>query len=732
MTERPTSIADSYAAAVNTPLPQGDRDLLEPPQPGFLSGLSTPAQRDSYAASNPDNNAFLPREDSSAQLRGEKGGEVATRSPAKKSRRLLWLGVAALLLVVVVLVVVLPVYFRVVRPRQNSDNSTAAPSTPEDETPGDETPGAEEPNTPERVVTGGDGSIVTTEDGTEFTYTNPFGGYWYHDPNDPFNNGARANSWSPPLNQTWRWGRDRVYGVNLGGWFVLEPFISPALFQKYPGSRDEWSLSINMAADTSPGGGLRQLEEHYNTFITEQDFAEIAGAGLNWIRLPIPFWAVEKYPDEPYLDRVCWQYILRAIEWARKYGLRVNIDLHTIPGSQSGYNHSGKGGSINFLNGVMGYANAQRAMEYIRVLAQFFAQPQYNEIVGMFGIMNEPVLGVIGRGTLSSFYLEIHDMIRGITGIGEGNGFYISYHDGFGGMSSWSDFLVGADRIALDTHPYFAFDGTPATEPIATGTGEGAGGIWPQRACERWASSINGSRTGFGVTTAGEFSNGFNDCALFLTGVGGSQNYGGDCSFWEDSSQWDEETKAGLHRFTLASMDALQDFFFWTWKIGNSTAGRVQAPLWSYQLGLREGWMPTDPRTSIGVCASYGVSGSIFDGEFQPWQTGGVGAGTIAAASTAAFPWPPPSIANAGPATLLPSYTPTGVVQTLPPITFAVTPTPSVDVGDGWFNDADTAGAPTPIAGCTYPDQWDAVDAAIPPLCTGDGAAASEITPAPI
>ena len=54
--------------------------------------------------------------------------------------------------------------------------------------------------------------------------------------------------------------------VNLGGWFVLEPFISPALFQKYPDAIDEWSLSELMAADTA-SGGLGQLEDHYKTFI---------------------------------------------------------------------------------------------------------------------------------------------------------------------------------------------------------------------------------------------------------------------------------------------------------------------------------------------------------------------------------------------------------------------------------------------------------------------------------
>jgi hypothetical protein len=54
--------------------------------------------------------------------------------------------------------------------------------------------------------------------------------------------------------------------VNLGGLFVLEPFISPALFQKYPGTVDEWTLSQQMAADTA-SGGLNQLEDHYKTFI---------------------------------------------------------------------------------------------------------------------------------------------------------------------------------------------------------------------------------------------------------------------------------------------------------------------------------------------------------------------------------------------------------------------------------------------------------------------------------
>jgi glucan 1,3-beta-glucosidase len=54
--------------------------------------------------------------------------------------------------------------------------------------------------------------------------------------------------------------------VNLGGWLVLEPFITPDIFQRYPSATDEFTLSQLMAADTV-NGGLAQLEAHYHTFI---------------------------------------------------------------------------------------------------------------------------------------------------------------------------------------------------------------------------------------------------------------------------------------------------------------------------------------------------------------------------------------------------------------------------------------------------------------------------------
>jgi glucan 1,3-beta-glucosidase len=366
----------------------------------------------------------------------------------------------------------------------------------------------------------------------------------------------------------------------------------------------------------------------------------------------------------------------------------------------------------------MGLANAQRTLEYLRVFTEFFSQPQYSDVVVIFGVMNEALVGTIGKSQMTSFYLKAHDMIREITGTGAGKGPYISIHDGFQGISSWSNFLSGSDRIVLDSHPYFAFDGGNTEDSIDTSTNpDTAGGDWPAKACSRWASTMNTSRKTFGVTIAGEFSGAINDCGTFLKGTTQTSS-AGNCNDWEDTSKWDAATVAGVKQLIMAQMDAFGDYFFWTWKVGNtSTHNRVESPLWSYQLGLQGGWIPLDPRTAVGKCASVGETGMKFDGTFESWQTGGAGAGTISGSSS--WPWPPATISNANvPATDLPVYTLTGSIVSLPaPTKTGSTPT-TISLGNGWFNPRDTASAPAEVSGCTYPNAWDAEDVDVPsPNC---------------
>ena len=49
---------------------------------------------------------------------------------------------------------------------------------------------------------------------------------------------------------------------------------------------------------------------------------------------------------------------------------------------------------------MMGVANAQRTLGYIRVLTEFISQNEYQDVVQMFGVLNEPLLTSIGRNQL--------------------------------------------------------------------------------------------------------------------------------------------------------------------------------------------------------------------------------------------------------------------------------------------------------------------------------------------
>lgn len=54
------------------------------------------------------------------------------------------------------------------------------------------------------------------------------------------------------------------------------------------------------------------------------------------MRIPIGYWAYEVASGEPYIQGQ-HEYLLKAIGWAGKHGLKVIIDLHGVPGSQNGY-----------------------------------------------------------------------------------------------------------------------------------------------------------------------------------------------------------------------------------------------------------------------------------------------------------------------------------------------------------------------------------------------------------
>ena len=134
--------------------------------------------------------------------------EAAYAAPASRSRRKCILILAA---IVAVIVIAAAVAVPLATIKHHSNNSDAANPSSHSSSAGSAKPTASSsPN--KAIVTGGDGSVITMEDGTNFTYSNKFGGQWYWDPSDPFNDSAQPQSWTPALNQAFNWGVDHIRG----------------------------------------------------------------------------------------------------------------------------------------------------------------------------------------------------------------------------------------------------------------------------------------------------------------------------------------------------------------------------------------------------------------------------------------------------------------------------------------------------------------------------------------
>ncbi|KAL2756026.1 glycoside hydrolase family 5 protein [Sodiomyces alcalophilus JCM 7366] len=414
---------------------------------------------------------------------------------------------------------------------------------------------------------------------------------------------ARANDKVPPLDEEWGSYEERpARGVNVGGWLSLEPFITPSLFdydRRY-GIVDEYTLCQHLGPRTT----AEVLEKHYASFVTESTFKEIRDAGLDHVRIPFSYWAVEVYEGDPYLFRTSWRYLLRAIEWCRKYGLRVNLDPHGIPGSQNGWNHSGRQGAIGWMNGTHGTENRRRSIEFHDRLSKFFAQDRYRNIVAFYGVANEPRMTELSSSDVMAWTEEVYKLVRD-----NGVRAAVVFGDGFMGLHNWQGQMTGYDDLVLDVHQYVIFN----RDQIALSHQEKV-----EFACDEWTAQARQSMdrsTGYGPTLFAEWSQADTDCAPHLTNVGRGNRWTGtyetgrestdvleprcptlddrcDCGPANaDIGDMSDEYKRFLRMFAEAQMHSFEKgwgWWYWTWDTES-------APLWSYKKALAAGIMPKKP-----------------------------------------------------------------------------------------------------------------------------------------
>ena len=93
-------------------------------------------------------------------------------------------------------------------------------------------------------------------------------------------------------------------------------------------------------AGVNLGGWISQYHafdhEHFGSFITEKDIRQIASWGMDHIRLPVDYPVLEDDSRPKVYREDGFAYPDSCIEWCKKYGLNIVLDLHKAPGYSFG------------------------------------------------------------------------------------------------------------------------------------------------------------------------------------------------------------------------------------------------------------------------------------------------------------------------------------------------------------------------------------------------------------
>lgn len=144
-------------------------------------------------------------------------------------------------------------------------------------------------------------------------------------------------------------------------------------------------------------------------------------------------------------------YIDRAITWARTTGLKVWIDLHGAPGSQNGFDNSGHNGTVGWGSG----STIPDTLAVVQLIANKYAQEQYQDVVVGIELLNEPLTTKVSGGfdTIQSFYNQGYADVRKVSNTP------VIIQDGFNNASMWDGTLAApqAQDVILDHHEYQCF-----------------------------------------------------------------------------------------------------------------------------------------------------------------------------------------------------------------------------------------------------------------------------------
>jgi glucan 1,3-beta-glucosidase len=358
----------------------------------------------------------------------------------------------------------------------------------------------------------------------------------------------------------------KLRGVNLGGWLVLEKWMTPSVFEGL-NATDETTYCVELGAVAET-----RLKHHWQTFITRDDFAWLASIGINAVRIPIGHWIFgANYPYHRTYGDYQHPFVVGGIDildqafvWAEELNLAIILDLHAAPGCQNGFDNGG-------IKDVCEWHTDESYINHSLWVLEQLAE-RYHGRPALHGIevLNEPRWDV-DTDLLKKYNIDGYHRIRKYC---KPEDVTVVFHDGFRSYKEYLGFMKEPefDNVVFDIHRYQCF----AREDIDADIYQHVTKTvveWKQEADEiildmnQW-------------TYVGEWSLGL-DLRVVSLWAEGPYNHALEHM---DKFQMDVAYRAYASA-QLATYEKYLGWFFWSYKTETT-------PAWCFRDCVNNGWLP--------------------------------------------------------------------------------------------------------------------------------------------
>lgn len=122
-------------------------------------------------------------------------------------------------------------------------------------------------------------------------------------------------------------------GINLGNWLLPEGYMF-----KFKTANSPRRIQTVINELVGEDEGRRFWKTYHDNYITREDITFIKQSGFNSVRVPFSYRLFVSEAEPQKLEGPGYELLDRVVDWCKKEGLFVILDMHAAPGGQTGDN----------------------------------------------------------------------------------------------------------------------------------------------------------------------------------------------------------------------------------------------------------------------------------------------------------------------------------------------------------------------------------------------------------